>query len=100
MTTNYTIKPKETVTVWDDAEPIIPTVTKSVIVTNNGITKLEIINYWAPPSHIFYPDQTFWAESGETVMVPAPQNSFYYYRVNITNTDSVNVGAAIVEIVD
>ena len=100
MSTNYVIQPLETVTVWDDAEPIIPTVSKSVIVTNNGETKLEVVNYWAPPSHVFYPDTTYWVEPNDTIIVQAPERSFYYYRVNVTNSDDTKVGAAIVEILD
>lgn len=100
MQTNYVIKPLDTVIVWDDAEPIIPTVTKSVIVTNNGNTKLEIVSYWAPPSQIYYPIETYWADPYETVLIQAPQQSFYYYRVNVTNSDNSSTGGAIVEILD
>ncbi len=100
MSNTYVIKPLDTVTVWDDANPIIPTVTKSVVITNNGNTELEVVNYWAPPSHVFYPDSTYWVKQNETVLVPAPQNSFYYYRVNVTNTSPNIEGGAIVDILD
>jgi len=98
MSTEYLIKPLETVTVWDDAEPIIPTVTKNVIITNNSSIELEIVNYWAPPSHIYYPDIKYWLAPYKSVLVPAPQHSFYYYRVNITNLDKCTLGSAIVDI--
>ncbi|MBG2836131.1 hypothetical protein [Proteus terrae] len=49
---------------------------------------------------VFYPDTTYWVEPNDTIIVQAPQRLFYYYRVNVTNSDDTKVGAAIVEILD
>ncbi|GLY59377.1 hypothetical protein Pcaca05_02350 [Pectobacterium carotovorum subsp. carotovorum] len=93
--TNHVIQPLETVTVWQEDNPIIPAVASNVVVTNNGNTKLEIVSYWAPPSQDYYPDTTYWAEPNETVLVKAPPNSLYYYRINVTNSSDSDVGAAV-----
>lgn len=96
MYTTYTIQPLQSEVVDDESNPIIPVVAKGVFVTNSGNTELEIVSYWAPPSHIFYPIYTYNIAPGDTIYVAPTSSSFYYYRVVVTNkSDKIN-GCALV----
>ncbi|AVT57609.1 hypothetical protein ACR2Q2_20215 [Pectobacterium versatile] len=90
-TSNYTVKAKSSIEIYRVDTPIIPETRRSLEIFNDGrANEITATFYW---SHSFtskwFPEGSLTVKRGDSGILKAPGNSFYYSKYIIENKTDV-----------